>query len=148
MKQNRFARVAAVAAVTSVLFLAIIAAGCASRDQRLANNGFSAIEGGRYADAERMLTEAVQLNPDNPYALLNLGAVYQRTGRFNQAREMFDKVIALDALQNPARRSKFVDPSKNLKQIAEDNLKTLPPQQKDASLHTRCPVAYSPPRRS
>ena len=123
MKQNRFARVAAVAAV---LILPIIAAGCASSDQRLANKGFSAIEDGRYADAERMLTDAVQQNPDNPYALLNLGTVYQRTGRFEQAREMFDKVIALDALQNPAKRSKFVDPSKNLRQIAEDNLRTLP----------------------
>ena len=123
MKQNRFARVAAVAAV---LILPVIAAGCASSDQRLANKGFSYIEDGRFTDAEKVLTEAVQQNPNNPYAVLNLGTVYQRTGRFEQAREMFDKVIALDAMQNPAKRSKFVDPSKNLRQIAEDNLKTLP----------------------
>jgi len=30
--------------------------------------------------------------------------------------------------EKPAKRSKFVDDSKNLKEIAEDNLKTLPPK--------------------
>ena len=74
-----------------------------------------------------MLNEALQQNPDNAYAILNLGTVYQRTGRFDQARELFEKVIAMDAQQNPTKRSKFVEDWKNLKQIAEDNLKTLPP---------------------
>ena len=114
-------------------FIAALAAwlslsACASTDQRLATKGFEAIEKSQLADAERVLTEALDSNPDNPYALLNLGAVYQRTGRFDEAREMFERVIALDAQSKPAKRSWFVDPDKNLKQIAEDNLKTLPPK--------------------
>ena len=115
------------AAIAVVIILPLITAGCASSDQNLANKGFTAIENGHYADAERMLTEAVQQNPENPYALLNLGTVYQRTGRFDQARDLFEKVIAMNAQQNPTKRSKFVEDWKNLKQIAEDNLKTLPP---------------------
>jgi len=123
VSRNRRTRAVAIA-IISILPLAL--AGCASSDQRLANKGFYYIEDGRFTDAERVLTEAVQKNPDNPYAVLNLGTVYQRTGRFEQAREMFDRVIAMDAQENPAKRSEFVDPSKNLRQIAEDNLKTLP----------------------
>ena len=86
-------------------------------------------DGIQLAAAETSLTEAVQANPNNTYALLNLGTVYQRAGRFEEAREMFDKVVALNQTKNPAKRSKFVDESKTLKDIAEDNLKTLPPKQ-------------------
>jgi len=125
MNTNRSSRVAANVAVLIVL---IFLAGCVSRDMKLANKSFSAIENGQLADAEKVLTEALQVNPNNPYALLNLGTVYQRTGRFDEAREMFEKVVALNPTQKPAKRSKFVDDSKNLKEIAEDNLKTLPPK--------------------
>jgi Tfp pilus assembly protein PilF len=104
----------------------LLLSACASTDQRLANKGFEAIEKGQLVDAERVLTEALDSNPDNPYALLNLGTVYQRTGRFDQAREMFERVIALDPKEVPARKSKFIQESKTLREIAEDNLKTLP----------------------
>jgi Tfp pilus assembly protein PilF len=111
-----------VAALVAWLWLS----ACASGDQRLANNGFEAIEKGQLVDAERVLTEALDLNPDNPYALLNLGTVYQRTGRFDLAREMFEMVIAHDSQEVPARKSKFLQESKTLREIAENNLKTLP----------------------
>jgi len=99
-----------------------------SSDMKLANKGFADIEKGQLAAAETSLTEAVQANPNNAYALLNLGTVYQRTGRFDEAREMFEKVVALNPTEKPAKRSKFVDESRTLKDIAEDNLKTLPPK--------------------
>ncbi len=127
MDKNRVFRV--ITAVV-VIILPLILAGCASSrgGMNLVNTGFNHIEKGEFVDAETVLTEAVQKYPDNPYAVLDLGTVYQRTGRFDQAREMFEKVIAMDAKDNPSRRSKFVDPNKNLTQIAQDNLKTLPPK--------------------
>jgi len=123
MSRSHLLRVVAVAVV---LVLPVFLAGCVSRDMRLANKGFDHIEDGRLVDAESVLTEAVQDNPNNAYAVLNLGTVYQRTGRFDQARSMFEKVIALDTQENPAKRSKFLDSSKNLREIAEYNLTTLP----------------------
>ena len=116
------------AAIATVFIVPVILAGCVSSDMKLANKGFAYIENGQLAAAETALMEAVQANPNNPYALLNLGTVYQRTGRFDQAREMFEKVVALDPKEKPSKRSKFVDDSKTLKDIAEDNLKTLPPK--------------------
>lgn len=116
-------------AMLAILVVPLFLAGCAtSRDMKLANKGFSHIENGQLADAEQVLTEAVQANPNNPYALLNLGTVYQRTGRFDEAREMFEKVVAMNPTEKPPKRSKFIEESKNLKEIAEDNLKTLPPK--------------------
>jgi len=113
----------------AALAVSLLLSACASTDQRLANKGFEAIEKGQLVDAERILTEALDANLDNPYALLNLGTVYQRTGRFDQAQDMFERVIALDPKEVPARRSKFVQASKTLREIAEDNLKTLPAKQ-------------------
>lgn len=110
----------------AALAVSLLVSACASGDQKLANKGFEAIENGQLVDAEKILTEALDSNPDNPYALLNLGAVYQRTGRFDQAREMFERVIALDPQEVPARKSKFLQESKTLREIAENNLKTLP----------------------
>jgi tetratricopeptide (TPR) repeat protein len=125
MTKSRLFRVVAVAIV---FMLPVFLSGCISRDMRLANKGFSQIEDGKLVDAESVLTEAVQANPNNAYAALNLGTVYQRTGRFEQARALFEKVIALDAQNKPDKRSKFVDPNKNLREIAEDNLRLLPPK--------------------
>jgi tetratricopeptide (TPR) repeat protein len=65
-------------------------------DQRLANQGYEAIRAENYRDAETYLDAALQANPSNPYALLNLGVVYERTGRIDQARGMYARVILLD----------------------------------------------------
>jgi Flp pilus assembly protein TadD len=128
MNTNRTFRLIATAAI---VILPLVLAGCASSHggMKLVNKGFNHIEKGELVDAETVLTEAVQKYPDNPYAVLDLGTVYQRTGRFDRAREMFEKVIAMDAKDKPSRRSKFVDSKKNLTEIAQDNLKTLPPKQ-------------------
>jgi hypothetical protein len=39
---------------------------------------------------------------------------------------MFEKVVALNPTETPAKRSAFVAETKTLKDIAEDNLKTVP----------------------
>ena len=113
----------------AIVMIHLVLTACASTDQKLANRGFEAIEDGQYVAAEKALTQALEANPDNPYALLNIGTVYQRTGRFNQARVMFEKVVALNPDDKPAKRSSFIPDSKTLKDIAEDNLKTLPAKQ-------------------
>jgi tetratricopeptide (TPR) repeat protein len=123
MNKNRFPRLI-MAAVVAVV--PVVLAGCVSRDMRLVNKGFSAIERGQLVEAEKVLLEAVQANPNNPYALLDLGTVYQRTDRFDQARVMFEKVIALDSKQKPTKHSQSVNGAKTLREIAEDNLKMLP----------------------
>jgi Flp pilus assembly protein TadD len=78
-----------------VLLLCAFGNGCANKDVVLSNRGFEEISKGNYREAENHLEEALLLNPNNPYALLNMGVVYHETGRFEKAREMYERVIAL-----------------------------------------------------
>ena len=44
-------------------------------------NGFKALETGDYVGAEAMLGRSLSAQPNDPYALLAMGAVMERTGR-------------------------------------------------------------------
>ena len=48
------------------------------------------------AGAEDVLQHAARIDPRNPWVALNLGVVYQRTGRTAQARSEYRKVLAAD----------------------------------------------------
>ncbi|MCX5878996.1 MAG: tetratricopeptide repeat protein, partial [Deltaproteobacteria bacterium] len=61
--------------------LCFILGGCATQDMELSNEGFQEISRKNYGQAEVNLKKALSINPDNPYALLNMGVVYQETGR-------------------------------------------------------------------
>jgi tetratricopeptide (TPR) repeat protein len=91
----------------------------------LSNEGFQALSGKRYDQAEKSLEKALSINPDNPYALLNMGVVYQETGRLDKARRMYEKVIALqpDELAEESNTESFA--GKGLVDIARENLKLL-----------------------
>jgi tetratricopeptide (TPR) repeat protein len=111
-----------------VLLFAGLAVGCAttaSRDMELANQGFEYLNQGNMAGAENYLNQSLAENPNNPYALLNLGVVYMRTGRAEQARSMFDKVIALDPKDIVSRSNEPGEVGKTLADLAKDNLKIL-----------------------
>jgi Flp pilus assembly protein TadD len=47
--------------------------------------------------AERLTMDARQKDLKDPYAALNLGAIYQRSGRIDQARDLYSTVITLDS---------------------------------------------------
>ena len=46
---------------------------------------------GRYAEAERELLRALQIEPDAPDSLNNLGALYQYLGRDAEAARLFER---------------------------------------------------------
>ena len=55
-----------------------------------------AIQNGDYATAERKLLAERKIFPAKPEVLLNLAAVYSKTGRHSEARAIYDRVLALD----------------------------------------------------
>ncbi len=107
----------------------------APNDQRLADLGYKAILENRLGEAETRLNSALAINPHNPYALLNLGVVYQTTGRYAEARKLYRKVIALnpDARAISATRKNHVGlglaeiARANLAQIAAETAAPTPP---------------------
>lgn len=90
-----------------------------------AQMGYEAITKGDYATAESELNKALADNPNNPYALLNMGAVYQNTGRGAQAVPLYQKVLVAGKDVYPDRVSKDDEAKRSLADIARDNLKAM-----------------------
>jgi Tfp pilus assembly protein PilF len=94
--------------------------------------GYFALEKNDLPCAERLTLDAREKNPNDAYATLNLGAIYQRTGRDHQAKDMYVKTMELDggkADQEKAPESHLAtrDKQKNKRptDIAKHNLALL-----------------------
>jgi cell division septation protein DedD len=90
--------------------------GCAGKDMKLTTQGSEAIFMNDYKNAEKYLNEALALNPENPYALLNMGVVYENTDRQEQAIAMYQKVIDI----NPKGKD-----DQSITELARTKLKNL-----------------------
>jgi tetratricopeptide (TPR) repeat protein len=118
-------------ALVSILLLATLG-GCGMNNQAelpydmtIANRGYQAMLKQNYEEAEAFFDLALSVNPENPYALLNLGVVYHNTGRLEQAKQLYLKVIEL----NSTTKAKYATDNKfkgsTLSEIAEKNLLTI-----------------------
>jgi len=62
-------------------------------DQRLVRQAAEAIDRGDYFEAETQLDSALQINPTSSAAKLNLAAVYEATGRPEQAKQLYAELV-------------------------------------------------------
>lgn len=113
-----------------IIIVSLLLISCSSTfekapDVDLSEQAFEAISAGDYEKAEALLEVALSINPDNPYALLNLGVVYQNTGRIEKAREQYVKIILLDAKETVARSNVKGMEGKSLVDIAKENLENM-----------------------
>ena len=69
--------------------------------------------------------QALQINPQNPYALLNLGVIHEKEGNRVQAIKMYQRVIALDPIAWAFRTTDPENLGKKVVDLARDNLKKL-----------------------
>jgi general secretion pathway protein D len=96
-----------------------------TEDMILSDQGFELLEADDYDTAQGYFERALEINPENPYALLNLGVVYDVKGEKEKAIRMYERVIKLD----PEDRANLsTNPDKigyRLGDIAKDNLKRL-----------------------
>jgi len=99
--------------------------GYESKDMRLANLGYRYLQLEEYDRALDYYNQALEINSENPYALLNIGYIYQIRGDKGNARNMYEKLIATNT---NVRASTSTDPNKTgkkLTDIAKDNLKNM-----------------------
>jgi tetratricopeptide (TPR) repeat protein len=94
-------------------------------DMTLANEGYRAMVEQNYEKAEAFFDLALSVNPENPYALLNLGVVYHNTGRLEQAKQMYRKVIGLKSTIAAEHATNNSFKGKTLSEIAETNLRAI-----------------------
>lgn len=112
-----------------ILCVGLGAGGCATRDMQLSNEGFEAIAKRDYARAEVPLKRALSINPENPYALLNMGVVYHETGRLDKARQMYQRLIALQPEEVAEESNSGSFAGKRVVDIAKENLDLLKAQE-------------------
>jgi Flp pilus assembly protein TadD len=113
-----------------IVILSFILVACAATSEKapdvnLSDQAFEAIAAGDYEKAEALLEVALSINPDNPYALLNLGVVYHHTGRIDKAREHYVKVILLNSQETISKSNVEGLEEEKLVDIAKRNLENL-----------------------
>ena len=111
----------------SLIFMCLMVLGCAtlSMDTSLSNDAFTSIEKGDYNAAEEQLTKALEINPNNPYALMNMGVTYLNTNRIEEARKMFQKVIDIGGDHRVAKSNHDWATEFTLTEVARDNLSLI-----------------------
>jgi len=112
----------------SMFLSAIFLFGCAaifSQDMQLSNQAFESINARNYREAENYLNQALAENPGYPYALLNLGVVYQNTNRLPEAKAMYEKVLKLNPPDVVNQNNMERPGVKTLADLAKYNLNML-----------------------
>ena len=117
--------------ITGIFMISILSAGlftgCATTgsDMAYSNRGFEELSKHNYTKAEEYLEKALEINSNNAYAILNMGVVYQNTGRPEKARQMYQKVIDLESQDSAERSNEDWARGKKLSEIAKKNLETF-----------------------
>ena len=87
------------AVVAALILAAPLALTPAAQAERLEGPyAHATIQRGDYAVAERKLTAEARVFPNKPEVLLNLAAIYARTGRVSDARALYDRVLSLQSV--------------------------------------------------
>ena len=117
-------------ATLKVMLITLLLGGCAtsphvSQDMFLVEQGFEALSSSNYLEAEGYLQAALDISPNNPYTLLNLGVVFQDTGRTKEAIGMYQKVLELNPQVTAIKSNREEYSGKKIVEIARENLKSL-----------------------
>jgi outer membrane protein OmpA-like peptidoglycan-associated protein len=122
------------------ILLVFAAAACSTtspqpseqQEADLVKNGYAAMTAEDYTTAENLFQQALAMNQLNPYTLLNLGAIYHRTGRFEEARRIYQTLIDLDPPQAAAMATVEGYSGTKLVEIAKINMSKLPAPEQGA----------------
>ncbi len=60
---------------------------------KLADMGYEKLQNGDLTGAIPFLNKALEIDPENPYALVNMGVLYERQGDTNNAIDMYKKAV-------------------------------------------------------
>lgn len=84
----------------------------------LADMGFAKLQNKEFSKAKAFFDQAMKIDPENPYVLINLGIIYEHDGKNKEAAAKYQQVLELagrgdntvtpavdDALQNIAREN-------------------------------------------
>ena len=94
-------------------------------DENLVNKGYDEIKAGNYAYAEIYLDSALSINPSNPFALLNMAVVYEKTGREDEARALYAMLVRQNPVNEEGEALIGENMGRSITEIASQNLAAL-----------------------
>jgi len=80
-------------AAIAFLTLGLALPGCASQRSRDLEAGWELMQAQNYAAARDKYIEILAENPNEPFALLNLGVAYHNLGEYDLARQNYEAAI-------------------------------------------------------
>lgn len=95
----------------------------------LTDMGFGKLQNSQFEEAKDYFVQALKIDPDNPYATINLGVVYEREGNRAAARTMYERVLELDPADRPTADGWQQGPYEALKELARENIRHLNAQE-------------------
>ncbi|HEB49131.1 MAG TPA: type II secretion system protein GspD [Desulfobulbus sp.] len=90
----------------------------------LTDIGFAKLQKKEYGRAKEYFEQALKIDPDNPYALINLGVVYEHEGDRDRARSLYRKVLEMGPAKGGGEE-KGTAVSGPLRELARENLRHL-----------------------
>lgn len=113
----------------------------------LADLGFARLQKNDVVRARQYFTQALKIDPQNPYALLNMGVIAEKEGNIDGAANMYSRVIGIE-LPEPevgGKPSSADQQLVELQKIAEENLKNLNSDNSSAPVQPPDPPAPKAP---
>lgn len=96
-----------------------------TEEMKLVDLGYNHMEAQNTEKAKHYFNQVLKVNPENPYALLDLGVIFEREGNVAAAAAMYQRVINLnpDDIVTESSRPSGLD--RTLSEVARDNMNRL-----------------------
>jgi len=92
---------------------------------KLAATGYEKLMADSTQEAKDYFVKALDINPDNPFALMNMGVVYEREGNPDKALEMYQAVLGVGTTETAFESSNREKNGALLVDIARENIERL-----------------------
>jgi general secretion pathway protein D len=99
--------------------------GKKKEDMQFSDLGYRHLQAKEYDRAKEYFEKALEINPDNPYAILNMGVIFEREGKRDEATKMYERVISLNPEERDFSASAPERKGRKVLDIAKDNLINL-----------------------
>jgi tetratricopeptide (TPR) repeat protein len=93
--------------------------------KKLLNKGYESLQAGDFSKAKMLFLKVLETDPTNPFAMMNMGVIYEKEGRNDLAMKMYQEIVAGGS---DAVADKSNDPDKTgmtLRNLAMENLERL-----------------------
>ena len=110
----------------SIVITAFIAGGCTySQSAKKQSEGIDALVQGDVEKFKAEVRSAYQMDPDDPYAMNNMGVVYELEGNREKAIEMYKKAAQNAGDLSVKKSSREGDKDRLLRDVADENRKRV-----------------------